>query len=1027
MPNDFSEGMVLDTYDQGFGGKDITQIEVISELSQLAVLVNGEIFIFKIIQEDKPRLELITSVNFLTENPPDITHFFVFSAFVNNSADKSGKTSIPKAVLVAICSKEYIYCVWDGKAGNYRVQYEIPFPDGMKPEAVHVYKGFMIYGTKKGYYLQTQKGYFPIPVKGDLTQKFIPSCSIVGSTGNGQIDVVCVVGNQLNYLKVSEPSAAAIKSASEQFGAQASQNILCNAVVTPINILPIPPMTKDVRTHLPFVISEGHNGSCLLYFGNTVVTTFNTFEGKFNCSFIANYMNQLVSYSDPTQNQILTSDIEHNTLNEKGGLNVLIGLTDLSSSSSSKYAPGMGKSVPGSKAESDIMFLVPKSIEDIANNLAEPLPQDRDKIKFTVALDIASYSEDSFKLQSHINALYGYYLYSLGAKEINNAMTKFLESKCDPRCILRLVKGLIRDNIGMQIAMREGHPKTDDIDIFDIQAKASMKNQYLSAMISYIMKWRNLHLEDSNNALHNLSDIESQNEFDTVLMKTVDTALLKCFIMQDSGVDALVSFLTLPNHCDLKECETLLDNEKFCSALVILYKSNGMHDEALDKLCKRNKWLEAITYLVDMGGGPANREELMKDPNAAKTLHPESYYVDVHRKYTKLIFKTLLESNEAQCLTIYFAPVPENVVPIDRRNGLEILQSVGAKDTTIMHFLDHVLLEDGEANADKELHNAMVRCSVSMLNEYCKLNGLDGRFGGANKVNKTSGIYPTNPAPRAGTEDGDLGEIRKKLVQFLRKSDRYDLKDSLTYIRRLFPKGLLEEKAMIHIKMHDYETALRILAIKLSNAPLAERACADIYTDSVAPGGFSSRAGQTERGGARGITSVYASSSNDGSHIYNILMNVYLKPFPNNPTAVPYTSKIIQLLSTHWQKMSPSNVITSLSKSEIRISEIEDFLKNHYLSLNGDYRMLLIKKAALQARLLNLKEHKNALLNHSVTVDKDTICPVCKDYIYSSAIVVYPNGRLVHRMCAANERARAVVQDDKERGWRDVTAEPYFN
>eukprot|EP00766_Chilomastix_caulleryi_P001236 gnl/Chilomastix_caulleri/2208.p1 GENE.gnl/Chilomastix_caulleri/2208~~gnl/Chilomastix_caulleri/2208.p1 ORF type:complete len:90 (+),score=10.48 gnl/Chilomastix_caulleri/2208:63-332(+) len=89
--------------------------------------------------------------------------------------------------------------------------------------------------------------------------------------------------------------------------------------------------------------------------------------------------------------------------------------------------------------------------------------------------------------------------------------------------------------------------------------------------------------------------------------------------------------------------------------------------------------------------------------------------------------------------------------------------------------------------------------------------------------------------------------------------------------------------------------------------------------------------------------------------------------------------------------------------------------------------MTLLRKYALQARLTNLKEHKNALLNHSVMIDKDSVCPVCKDFIYSSAIVVYPNGRFVHRMCAGNEKARAVIQEEKERGWKDMTSEPYFN
>ena len=64
----------------------------------------------------------------------------------------------------------------------------------------------------------------------------------------------------------------------------------------------------------------------------------------------------------------------------------------------------------------------------------------------------------------------------------------------------------------------------------------------------------------------------------------VDTSLLKAYIKTNDP--ELSNFLKGKNFCHVKECDSVLQTYKKISELVLLYKSKGLHRNALELLAK---------------------------------------------------------------------------------------------------------------------------------------------------------------------------------------------------------------------------------------------------------------------------------------------------------------------------------------------------------------------------------------------------------------------------------------------------------
>lgn len=72
--------------------------------------------------------------------------------------------------------------------------------------------------------------------------------------------------------------------------------------------------------------------------------------------------------------------------------------------------------------------------------------------------------------------------------------------------------------------------------------------------------------------------------FSKSVAQIIDTTLLKVYVLTNPGLVA--NLLTLPNHCHVKECESvLLANQKYAD-LVLLYRGRGLHNNALSLLRK---------------------------------------------------------------------------------------------------------------------------------------------------------------------------------------------------------------------------------------------------------------------------------------------------------------------------------------------------------------------------------------------------------------------------------------------------------
>ena len=83
---------------------------------------------------------------------------------------------------------------------------------------------------------------------------------------------------------------------------------------------------------------------------------------------------------------------------------------------------------------------------------------------------------------------------------------------------------------------------------------------------------------------------------------------------------------------------------------------------------------------------------------------------------------------------------------------------------------------------------------------------------------------------RAGEEPGELGELRKKLIEFLTKSLHYDARELLVG----FPMDrLYEEQAILNGRMGNHDKALSIYIHVLKDQKRAEDYCEDIVAKKL--------------------------------------------------------------------------------------------------------------------------------------------------------------------------------------------------
>lgn len=441
------------------------------------------------------------------------------------------------------------------------------------------------------------------------------------------------------------------------------------------------------------------------------------------------------------------------------------------------------------------------------------------------------------------------------------------------------------------------------------------------------------------------------------LRQEVDTTLLKCYLKTKNALVA--SLLRLPdNHCKLQVTEKALLKYHKYNELIILYRSRGLHRKALEQL------------KIQCQESPASGYEKM----VQYLQHLGKEHLEIICEYARWILKDKLELG----LKIFTADLPE-CEQLDRNLVLEFLRH-NAPQMEIP-YLEHLIhfWNDKTSFFHTTLLLRYRQRIAPMLSKY--IESLNDQV----------------PAP-AGQEPGELGELRRKLLDFLEISDQYTTQ-GLPVL--LLNEGLCEERAIVVGKLGQHEEALSIFIYVLNNPKRAEEYCQSVYIKKLP----------------------------NSKDIFFLLLKLYLHPPEtfsstqlarkmsassasqqlNDPQSNQnFTSKIMRLLNEHGDKIDPHKAIAEIP-NDFDIIRLKDYLGSTFKRKLQEchekemFRQLILSKFyQVQKTWIELQR------GNKIVIDDSTSCQVCNKKIGRSAFVRFPNLDLVHYSC--RERYGKVVK-----------------
>ncbi|RXM97484.1 Vam6/Vps39-like protein, partial [Acipenser ruthenus] len=255
---------------------------------------------------------------------------------------------------------------------------------------------------------------------------------------------------------------------------------------------------------------------------------------------------------------------------------------------------------------------------------------------------------------------------------------------------------------------------------------------------------------------------------------------------------------------------------------------------------------------------------------------------------------------------------------------------------------EHIILVWDEVGS--EFHNCLIQLYLErvqvLMKEY--LNSL-----------------PEDESPvAAGNEEGELGEFRNKLLNFLEISSNYEPDRLISD----FPfDGLLEERAVLLGRMGKHEQALFIYVHILQNIRMAEEYCHKHY-DRLTDG---------------------------NKDVYLSLLRMYLSP-PDVHCLGPIKMELsepqanlqaaLQVLELHHSKLNTTKAI-NLLPANTQIREIRVFLESILEENAKKKRFNQVLKSLLQAEFLRVQEERIFHQQVKCIVTEEKTCRVCKKKI----------------------------------------------
>lgn len=408
----------------------------------------------------------------------------------------------------------------------------------------------------------------------------------------------------------------------------------------------------------------------------------------------------------------------------------------------------------------------------------------------------------------------------------------------------------------------------------------------------------------------------------------VDTALLKLYAEQDH--DSLLDLLASENFCVVTDCAPWLEKYHKYFALGLLYHYHGQDSAAVqlwtrvaDGELQDSTRSDLFEYIVDFLCSCSNLDVVWKFADWTLRKNPITG-VQVFTKRPAV--KNLPELN------------PDDVVTYLTKHREALLL-----------YLEHLVLE-------KQIQKEAFHTHLAVL-----------------YLERVLALLSETPP-----DEGQLLKARERLQAMLRESSLYRVQYLLGKMDDC-DKLLLLERATLHGKLEEHDTALHILVHELRDFPSAEAYC------------------------------IWASESRDAAYrqkLFHLLLGVYLSP--QSQAGAPgggggeLEMAAVDLLNRHGEVFDAVRVLNLLPESW-SLQLLRPFLgravrASMHACRTSQIALGLARSENLQLLHDRLKERKKPIL-----VSDKKGCFMCHNTFSEPEVVCLPGGVPVHSHCVAQQ------------------------
>ncbi|KAJ9467492.1 Vacuolar morphogenesis protein 6 [Diplonema papillatum] len=543
-------------------------------------------------------------------------------------------------------------------------------------------------------------------------------------------------------------------------------------------------------------------------------------------------------------------------------------------------------------------------------------------------------------LMNRVYIMYGFHLFC--KNQFLKAMHLFLRGNIDPRCVIKIF-GLLPSYVEQRWTPSPEHARC----IQEAQKALSEVQEKLKA-IAQLKSW-----------LKNLRQSPTQAEMQDDPLKldtteagmkqaSVDTALLRALLL--TSEHDVAPFLELPNRCVLEDCESFLREDSKWGDIVALYKSKRLDRKALE-------------LLKDLGEGTKSRDPKARELGINGTIAYIQKLDPANATHRELILEysewVLLRAPHHQALPMFYSNPKKVITP---RLVYEHLRKVLPRNLECQAGYLAKMLEDPILKAlpecrNSSIHEALIDVYVALVKKY----------NGCGKVK-------------------DAEAIKARLQSFLKTSERYDPES----VKQQFAgEDFYREMTIVHCKLEQHEDALRILAHKLNSFDECVAYCQNESVAKPPPSAAAPSAAPT---------SALAKGREKRQELHFILFTLLLNPDDKSP---PKVEQALRLLNLYPDKVNCLKALKMLP-ADTKVHDVAQWIVQVLKDVSVKNR-----ETKIYMNLCKSEHHQVAVqrvyrLREKFVIDQKTVCPVCKRKIGNSIVAYYPNGKLVHKICATS-------------------------